>query len=99
MSTTRRKRQRVATLPALTPEQRASRRRLREALRWQRHAINACRRGSLMPPRFEGITRELLDTAVAEVRERDALGLSRPRSFTFRASPSRFATRAGSASS
>ncbi len=65
------------------PDQRAARRRLREALRWQRQAINAGRRGSLMPPRFEGITRELLDTAVADVLERDALGLSRPRSFTF----------------
>jgi hypothetical protein len=83
MSMTRRKGQRAALLPALTPEQRASRRRLREALRWQRQAINAGRRGSLMPPRFEGITRELLSAAVAELRERDALGLSRPRTFTF----------------
>ena len=65
------------------PDQRAARRRLREALRWQRQAINAGRRGSLMPPRFESITRELLAAAVAEVLERDALGLSRPRTFTF----------------
>jgi hypothetical protein len=83
MSTTRRKRQRVATLPALTPEQRASRRRLREALRWQRQSINAGRCRSLLPPRFEGITGELIAAAVADVLERDALGLSRPRSFTF----------------
>lgn len=83
MITTRRKGRRAAPLPALTPDQRASRRRLREALRWRRLAITAGLCGSLQPPRFEGVTKELLRAAVTDVLERDALGLSRPRTFTF----------------
>ncbi|MBK6279763.1 MAG: hypothetical protein IPF57_17345 [Gammaproteobacteria bacterium] len=76
MSTARRTAKRVALLPTLTPEQRESRRRLREALRWIARHPNR----TLPPPRHERLLRAALAAAVAEIAERDALGLSRARS-------------------
>lgn len=67
----------------MPPESQRDRRRLREALRWQRHAIDAGRCSRVLPPRFESVMRELRAEAFAEVIRRDALGLSRPRSLAF----------------
>jgi len=69
------------------PDQRAARRRLRDALRWQRQAIDTGRYARVLPPRFESVMRELRAEAFAEVTRRDALGLSRPRRLVFQGVP------------
>lgn len=69
--------------PASELPLRIARRRVREALRWQRHAIDAGRCSQILPERYEVLMRELRAEAFAEVIRRDALGLSRPRSLAF----------------
>lgn len=74
-------------MPALTPQQRETRQRLRGALRWQRRAIDAGGSARVLPPRFEPVMRALRAEAVAEVIRRDTLGMSRPRSLVFQGVP------------
>jgi len=69
-------------LPPLSSAELDGRRQLREALRWLRNAIDAGR-FPLLPPRYCGIVRALRAAALAEVLQRDALGLPRPRYVDF----------------
>lgn len=64
--------------PPLSHAEREGRRRLREALRWLRNAIDTGRL-PLLPDRYCAIVRALRAAAVSEVLQRDALGLPRPR--------------------